>query len=118
MSSSQDKRKISQHCKTIDVSHMDKKSNSSHQGISRKHTVQQNSTKIMKIKLETSRSPRARPYSPKEKGQEKGNQHIFSTQVNTSRNMDDVKNKLKSMSSKAPIMLSGKYFKKDIPNKL
>jgi len=43
---------------------------------------------------------------------------MFKTQNSTCKNIDEVKNKLKSMSSKSPIMLSGKYFKKDIPNKL
>lgn len=42
------------------------------------------------------------------------------TNVNTSRNIDDVKKKLQTLSTKAPIKLNSKYFKKetDIQGKL
>jgi hypothetical protein len=33
--------------------------------------------------------------------------------VNTSRNIDDVKRKLQTLSTKAPIKLNSKYFKKE-----
>ncbi len=67
----------------------------------------------MKIKLE-SKSPKNKSSSPawKEAHSNKLSKETIQNNINTSRNIEDVKKKLQSY--KAPIKLNNKYFKKDL----
>jgi hypothetical protein len=76
----------------------------------------QTSAKIMKLRFD-SNSPRGRIESPKQLSQ-RYQPEISKTQINTSRNIDELRTKLKSLSSKTPLMINNKYFKKEISSKL
>jgi hypothetical protein len=70
-----------------------------------------NFTKLMKMKW-NSKSPKNRSNSPawREVNPNKLSKEIIHSNLNTARNIDDVKKKL--LSYKAPIRLNNKYFKK------
>jgi hypothetical protein len=72
-----------------------------------------NFTKLMKIKWD-SKSPKNKSSSPawKEMNASKMPKESFHTNLNTTRNIDDVKKKLQSY--KAPMRLNTKYFKKEL----
>jgi len=67
----------------------------------------------MKIRWE-SKSPKNRSKSPayREVDSKKMAKDMFQTNINTSRNIDDVKKKLQTY--KIPIRLNSKYFKKEL----
>lgn len=67
----------------------------------------------MKIKLE-SKSPKNRSKSPayREMDIKKMPKDMFHTNINTCRNIDDVKKKLQTY--KIPVRLNNKYFKKEL----